>query len=130
MTKLTGCETYTVDPNTDCAAGCPKIFFSTDNDYFKTIAEEGLEFYKNGSLIGTHKYFISESSDGKVRFYCETEKEYGVYYTRKTSFSWSEKAGDGTEIQNKVFVKADFVDPDAVEEEAVPDNDDLEIPEE
>ncbi len=130
MTKLAGCETYTVDPHTDCDVGCPKIFFSTDNDYFKTIAEEGLEFYKNGSLIGTHKYFISDSGDGKVHFYGEVDKKYGEYYAHGTSFSWSETAEDGTETRNKVFVIADFVDPDAVEEEPVPDNDDLEIPEE
>ena len=103
MTKLAGCETYTVDPNTKCDSECPQIFFKTDNDYFKTIA------YANYKPMRLH----SQSIDGNVNFYNEDGD---------STFSWSEKAEDGTEIEKTVSVEMTVVDPNA-EEEPVPDTD-------
>ena len=86
FTKLAGCEIYTVDPNTDCdIVGCPKLFFETNNSYFKKMAYEKSEESESMMLH-------SRSVDGKVKF------SRGI-------FSWSEKAEDGTETEKKVSVE-------------------------
>lgn len=122
MTKFAGCETYTIDPHTDCDAECPKIFFETDSSYFKIISETGLNFYINGKPTRTNKVFTSDSTDGKIHFYSEAKMEYGVY-SAYTSFSWYEENEAGTESENRIFVETDFIDPDAPKEEPVPDTD-------
>ena len=104
FTKLVGCEIYTVDPNTDCdIIGCPKIFFETNNGYFKKMAYEKSE---ESEYMMLH----SQSVDGKVEF------SRGI-------FVWSEKAEDGTEIEKKVSVEMTVADSSDVEEESVPDED-------
>ena len=107
MTKVAGCEIYTVDPHTKCDTGCPKIFFETDNDYFKKIAYE--EYIDVFSMMT----FYSMSSDGKVEFYSGNS----------SSFSWSEKSEDGTEIKKGVRIYMEIIDPNAVEDEPAPDED-------
>ena len=111
MTKVAGCEIYTVDPNTKCDTGCPKIFFMTDSDYFKTIA------YANYKPMRLH----SQSIDGNVNFYNEDGD---------STFSWTEKAEDGTEIEKGIIIYMEIVDPNAVEEEPAPDEDADIVPDE
>ena len=37
LTKLSGCEVYSIDPHTNCIAPCADLYFSTDNDIFRTV---------------------------------------------------------------------------------------------
>lgn len=113
FTKLAGCEIYTVDPHTDCdIIGCPKIFFETNNGYFIKIAYEKSE--ESESMI-----LHSRSTDGKVEFYSGNQ----------SSFSWSEKAEDGTEIKKSVAVSMKIVDSSIIDEDQLPDEDeDINIP--
>ena len=114
MTKVAGCEIYTVDPHTDCDTGCPKIFFKTDNNYFKTMA------YVNGESANIdYMELFSQSVDGNTHFKNEPDHET----VRRTSFYWSEKAEDGTEIEKGIIIYMEIVDPDAVEDEPAPDED-------
>ncbi len=121
MEKLVGCKTYTVDPHTDCHREDPALFFETGDDYFKILKENGLTIYKENGSTGECKRFESESSDGKVLFYCWS----GCRYERSCGFYWSENGSDGTEIKKSVSIWMELVDPNAVEEEPVVDEDSL-----
>lgn len=121
MEKLVGCKTYTVDPHTDCAREDPALFFETGDDYFKILKENGLTIYKENGSTGECKRFESESSDGKVLFYCWS----GCRYERSCGFYWSENGSDGTEIKKSVSIWMELVNPNAVEEEPVVDEDSL-----
>lgn len=106
LTKLSGCEVYSADPNTDCEVQCADFYFSTDNDIFKTV------------LAGENfSHFIKSSNNG-ISF--EAGFEIG---TNKAVFTWSEKAEDGSKIEKKVSVEMLVVDPSVVEDEPVPDED-------
>lgn len=122
MVKIAGCEIYTVEPNTNCFEGCPKIFFETDNDYFKTVA------YVNGESANIdYMELFSQSVDGNIYFRNEQNRET----VRRTSFHWFEKAEDGSEIEKGVIIYMEIVDPSVVEDEPVPDEDaDIEMNEE
>lgn len=121
MEKLVGCKTYTVDPHTDCDREDPALFFETGDDYFKILKENGLTIYKENGSTGECKRFESESSDGKVLFYCWS----GCRYERSCGFYWSENGSDGTEIKKSASIQMELIDPNAVEEEPVVDEDSL-----
>lgn len=121
MEKLVGCKTYSVDPHTDCDREDPALFFETGDDYFKILKENGLTIYKENGATGECKRFESESSDGKVLFYCWS----GCRYERSCGFYWSENGSDDTEIKKSVSIRMELVDPNAVEEEPVVDEDSL-----
>ena len=122
MVKIAGCEIYTVEPNTNCFEGCPKIFFETDNDYFKTVA------YVNGESANIdYMELFSQSVDGNIYFRNEQNRET----VRRTSFHWFEKAEDGADVEKGVIIYMEIVDPSAVEDEPVSDEDaDIEMNEE
>ena len=115
LTKLSGCEVYSIEPNTDCMAQCADLYFSTNNDIFKTV------------LAGENfSHFIKSSSNNGVSF--EAGFEIGV---NEAVFRWSEKAEDGTETEKTISVEMDVVDSGDVEDESVPDEDaDIEISDE
>lgn len=109
LSQFAGCEIYTVLPDFDCIAPCPDIYFSTDNDYFKTVSYTSS--YKN-SADKDKMNLNSLSSDGKITF---SSGYYAYDNSRRTTFSWSEKAEDGTEIEKKVSVEM-IVDVNSPEE--------------
>lgn len=107
LTKLSGCEVYSIDPHTNCIAPCADLYFSTDNDTFRTVFA-GATFERD---------FIKSSGEGGASL--EAGFETGI---NKALFSWSEKAEDGTKIKKEILVKMKVVDPvtgegDEVEEE-------------
>lgn len=121
MEKLAGCETYTADPHADCGRELPALFFETGDDYFKILKESGLHILKENGWTSECKRFESESSDGKVLFYCWS----GCGYEHDCGFYWSENGSDGTETKTTISVWMALVDPNAVEEEPAPDEDSL-----
>ena len=125
LSQLAGCEIYTVLPEFDCIAPCPDIYFLTDNDYFKTVSYKS--HYKN-SADKDKMNLNSLSSDGKISF---SSSYYAYDDSRRTTFSWSETAEDGTGIEKKVSVEMVVADSSEVDEEPVPDeNNNEEIPDE
>ena len=104
LSQLAGCEIYTVLPEFDCIAPCPDIYFSTDNDYFKTVSYTSS--YKN-SADKDKMNLNSLSSDGKITF---SSGYYAYDNSRRSTFTWSEKAEDGTEIEKGVRVYMEIAD--------------------
>ena len=100
LTKLAGCDVYSIDPYSACIAPCADLYFSTDNDNFKTVYA--------GSVIydGLHN-FIESSGEGGVSL--ESLFEIG---TNEAVFTWIEKAEDGTETERKISVEMEITDPD------------------
>lgn len=96
FSKLAGCEIHTVDPNSDCAAPCYDLYFSTNDEYFQKASFE--EF-------GT-KYIKSVSSDGLVGFSSIIEYNGSI----SAAFGWIEKGADGTEIKKGVNIGMKIVD--------------------
>lgn len=109
FSKLDGCEIYAVDPQTSCDAPCYDLYFSTNNEYFPKASFE--EFGE--------KYINSVSSDGLVKFASTIE----LNGSTSAFFVWSEKAEDGSEIEKGVRVYMKIVDPSAVEDEPVTNED-------
>ncbi|MBR6421343.1 hypothetical protein IKS86_01345 [bacterium] len=114
LTKLSGCEVYSIDPHTDCIAPCADLYFSTDNDIFKTV------YAGSGYSQDDNSYdFIKSSGEDGVSL--ESKFTTGV---NKALFSWSEKGEDSTEIKKEILVKMKVVDPvtgEGEEEEEEPD---------
>lgn len=109
FTKLTGCDVYSIDPNSLCLAPCADFYFSTNDTVFHTVYL--------GDEYGEYP-FIKSSDSIK-------EASLLAYYTLSDHalFSWSETAEDGSDIENGVWVKMTIVDPNAAEEEPAPDTD-------
>ena len=103
ISKFSGCNIYYDGDNehTDCATPCPEIYFSTDNDMFKTVA------YQND---WGDEVLFSQSADGKAGFTT-------YFFDYQGSFSWSETAEDGREIRKHVRIEIEIVDPDTVKPE-------------
>lgn len=102
LTKLSGCEVYSIDPHTDCIAPCADLYFSTDNDIFRTV------FAGSGYSLDDNSYdFIKSSGEGGVSL--ESKFRIGV---NEAVFTWSEKAADGTETEKKISVEMEIADPD------------------
>ena len=107
LSQLAGCEIYTVLPEFDCIAPCPDIYFLTDNDYFEKVV------YTNYYEMPDDKMKLhSLSTDDKVSF---SSIYYAYDNSRRTIFTWSETAEDGTEIEKKVSVEM-IVDVNSPEE--------------
>jgi hypothetical protein len=106
ISQLSGCNIYYDGDNehTDCITPCPDIYFSTDNDLFKTVA------YKDdwGDLA-----WFSQSADGKASFSSSLDYQKA----RHTIFSWHEAAEDGTEIRKSVRIDMKIIDSATVESE-------------
>ena len=104
--QLSGCIVYYDGDNehTNCATPCPDIYFSTDNDLFKTVVYQ----YSWGDLV-----WASQSADGKTSFSSYISYEGGRY----TSFHWHETAEDGREIRKGVIIDMEIVDPATVKPE-------------
>ena len=102
LTKLSGCEVYSIDPHTNCIAPCANLYFSTDNNFFRTV------FAGSGYSQDDNSYdFIKSSGEGGVSL--ESKFKIGV---NKAIFSWSEKGADGTESKKEISVEMVIVDPD------------------
>lgn len=116
LTKLSGCEVYSIEPDTDCLAPCADLYFSTNDDTFHTVYIGGF-----GKESITSSDTIKEAS-------LSSELEIG---SNKAVFTWSETTEDGSKIEKKVSVEMLVVDPSAVEDEPVSDEDaDIEMNEE
>jgi len=106
ISQLSGCNIYYDGDNehTDCITPCPDIYFSTDNDLFKTVA------YKDdwGDLA-----WFSQSADGKASFSSSLDYQKA----RHTIFSWHEAAEDGREINKNVRVEMEIGNSDTPEDE-------------
>ena len=101
LTKLSGCEVYSIDPHTSCIAPCADLYFSTDNDTFKTVyAGSG---YSEDKLYN----FIKSSGEGGVSL----ESKF-VVGTNEAVFTWLEKAENGAETEKKISVEMEIADPD------------------
>ena len=116
LTKLSGCEVYSIDPHTECIAPCADLYFSTDNDIFRTV------YAGSGYSQDDNSYdFIKSSGEGGVSL--ESKFKTGI---NEAVFSWSEKGEDGTEIKKEILVKMKVADPvtgEGEEEEEEPDED-------
>lgn len=102
LTKLSGCEVYSIDPHTDCIAPCADLYFSTDNDIFKTVYA-GSGYSQDDSSYD----FIKSSGDGGVSL----ESKF-VVGTNEAVFTWLEKAENGAETEKKISVEMEIADPD------------------
>jgi len=104
--QLSGCNIYYDGDNehTGCETPCPEIYFSTDNDMFKTVA------YKDdwGDLA-----WFSQSADGKTSFSSSLDYQKA----RHTIFSWHETAEDGREIEKSVRIEMETGNSDTPENE-------------
>ena len=102
ISQLSGCTIYYDGDkeHSGCETPCPNIYFSTDNDQFKTIAYQ--DFWGDIS-------WSSQSTDGKMEF-----SGVGGPYS---SFSWHETREDGTEIRKTVRIEISIVDPSTIEPE-------------
>ena len=98
LTKLDGCNVYSIDPDSACIAPCADLYFLTDNDVFKTV-------YAGASY--ERKSFIQSSGEGGV--FLDAGFEIGL---NEAVFTWSETAEDGSNIEKGVWVKMTIVDPD------------------
>ena len=112
LTKLTGCEVYSIEPDTDCLAPCADIYFSTNDDVFHTVYVGG---FGEESITSSDK--IKEASFA-------SSLKIG---SNNAVFTWSEKSGE----EKKVSVEMIVADSSTVDEEPVIDeNNDEEIPDE
>ena len=105
--NLSGCEVYTIDPHTKCAAPSADLYFSTNDDTFHTV-------YVGDESIG--EPFI-KSSDKIQEASFTSSMNIG---SNEAVFTWSEKGEDGNKIEKQVSVKMKVVDPttgDGEEEE-------------
>ena len=110
LTKLAGCDVYSVDPDSSCAPPCAELYFSTDNDIFQTVLASEISAYPD--------VFMYIKSSGKNGVSFEAGFSTGV---NKAFFTWSEKIESGTEIEKKVLVKMKVVDPVTGEGEEEPE---------
>ena len=101
LTKLDGCNVYSIDPDTACIAPCADLYFLTDNDTFKTV------YAGSGYIYDDFHNFIKSSGEGGVSL--ESIYEIG---TNEAFFTWIEKAGDGTKTEKKISVEMEITDPD------------------
>ena len=106
LESLSGCDVYSIDPDTDCIAPCTDLYFPTDDDIFRTVY-----------VGGTFGQSFIKSSDSIKEASLYSEMNIG---SNKAVFTWSEKAEDGTEIEKKVSVEMKVVDPVTGEGEEVP----------
>ncbi len=102
LTKLSGCEVYSIDPHTDCIAPCADLYFSTDNDIFRTVYA-GSGYSQDDSSYD----FIKSSGEGGVSL----ESKF-VVGTNEAVFTWLEKAENGAETEKKISVEMEIADPD------------------
>ncbi|MBO7127662.1 hypothetical protein J6W78_09000 [bacterium] len=102
LTKLSGCEVYSIDPHTNCIAPCADLYFSTDNDTFKTVYA-GSGYSYEDKLYN----FIKSSGEGGVSL----ESKF-VVGTNEAVFTWLEKAENGAETEKKISVEMEIADPD------------------
>ncbi|MBO4440515.1 hypothetical protein J5834_00135, partial [bacterium] len=109
LESLSGCDVYSIDPDTDCLAPCSDLYFPTGDDTFHTVYV--------GDETGENPFIKSSDSIKAASF--ASSLEVG---SNKALFTWSEKAEDGTEIEKTVSVEMTVVDPNA-EEEPAPDTD-------
>lgn len=107
LTKLSGCEVYSIDPHTSCIAPCADLYFLTDNDTFKTVYA-GSGYSYEDKLYN----FIKSSGEGGVSL----ESKF-VVGTNEAVFTWLEKAENGAETEKKISVEMEITDPVTGEEE-------------
>lgn len=101
LSQLAGCDVYSIDPYSACIAPCADLYFSTDNENFKTVYAGSAYIYD-----GLHN-FIKSSGEGGVSL--ESMFEIG---TNEAVFTWIEKTENGTEIERKISVEMEITDPD------------------
>ena len=99
LKSLSGCDVYSIDPDTDCIAPCTDLYFQTGDDTFHTV------------YVGeTYGRIFIKSSDSIKEASFDSEINIGV---NKAVFTWSEKAEDGTETEKKVSVEMIVADPNS-----------------
>lgn len=108
LESLTGCDVYSIDPDTDCLAPCADIYFSTNDDVFHTV------------YIGGFDEELITSSDKIKEASFISDLKVG---SNNAVFTWSEKAEDGSKVEKKVSVEMTVADSSDVEEEPVPTED-------
>ena len=91
--SLSGCDVYSIEPDTDCLAPCADLYFTTDNNILNSV-------YVGESGIRADPFIKSSDSVKEVAF--SSDLKIG---SNKAIFTWSEKAEDGTEIEKKVSVE-------------------------
>ena len=101
---LSGCEVYSIEPNTNCTAPCTDLYFSTNDDIFHTVYV--------GDEYGGRPFIKSSDKIKKASF--TSDMNIG---SNDAVFTWSEKGEDGNEIEKTVSVEMVVVDPSAVPEE-------------
>ena len=90
LTKLTGCEVYSIEPDTDCMAPCADLYFSTNDDTFHSVYVGGF----GGESITSSDKIKDASFTSTLKF-----------GSNKAIFTWSEKAEDESKVEKKVSVE-------------------------
>lgn len=113
LTQLTGCDVYSIDPDSACMAACADLYFSTGNNTFHTVYV--------GDEYGGYPFIKSSDSIKEASLFT-----YIIFGSSYALFSWSEKGADSTETEKEALVNIRIVDPvtgEGAEEEEVPDED-------
>ena len=91
LESLSGCDVYSIDPDTDCLAPCTDLYFPTGDDIFHTVYVGGdydSAFIKSSAAIEDAS-FSSTLNNG----------------SNNAVFKWSEKGEGDTEIEKTVSVE-------------------------
>ena len=112
LTQLTGCDVYSIDPDSACMAACADLYFSTGNNTFHTVYV--------GDEYGGYPFIKSSDSIKEASLFT-----YIIFGSSYALFSWSEKGADSTETEKEALVNIRIIDPvtGEGEEEEVPDED-------
>lgn len=102
LKTLSGCEVYSIEPDTDCLAPCADLYFSTDNDIFSGVYVGGK------SSMGSNPFIKSSDSVKEASF--SSEISVG---SNEALFTWFEKGADGKEIEKTASVEMIVVDPNS-----------------
>lgn len=90
--NLSGCDVYSVVPNTDCETQCADLYFTTDDKVFHTVYVGAV-----GGEIGNEAFIRSSDAIKGASFISELK-----IGSNKATFTWSETAEDGSKIEKKV----------------------------
>ena len=92
LESLSGCDVYSIDPDTDCLAPCTDLYFPTGDDIFHTVYVGGTSY---------DSAFIKSSAAIEDASFSSTLN----VGSNNAVFKWSEKGDGDTEIEKTVSVE-------------------------
>ena len=104
LQSLAGCEVYSIDLDSDCIAPCADLYFTTGDKNFPKV------------YVGANfddKNFV-KGDNGTISF----TSDFNPGQDNEAVFTWTEKAGDGSETVKKVTLSATVrPEPDDITED-------------